>query len=90
MNEIFFCEFPIILEKWLLKLYKKKRYFAGCVLMVCTPKFIQTIKCVYNKISSAIHYWLDSIHAGYVTEFTVENLKSYNTTEKRVFQRTVK
>jgi hypothetical protein len=43
---------------------------------------IVLLQQVNNKFTHAIDLWLDSIVAGFITEFVVDTTKSYTTTEK--------
>jgi hypothetical protein len=43
---------------------------------------IEQLQQVNNKFTRAVDFWLDSIVAGFITEFAVDTVKSYNATEK--------
>jgi hypothetical protein len=43
---------------------------------------ITQLQQVNNKFTCAIDFWLDSIVAGFITEFAVDTTKSYTTAEK--------
>jgi hypothetical protein len=46
------------------------------------PVEIMQLQQVNNKFTHAVDFWLDSIVAGFITEFAVDTMKSYNATEK--------
>jgi hypothetical protein len=41
---------------------------------------------VDNKFTRAIDFWLDNIVAGFITEFAVDTMKSYNTSEQELLK----
>lgn len=47
---------------------------------------IQQLKGINNPISHAVDFWYDSILEGYVTEFAVNTVKSYNATKREFFK----
>ena len=52
--------------------FKKKRN------IVWTPELIHTVKSVDNPISWAVDFWLVSLLEGFITEFAVDQRKSFN------------
>jgi hypothetical protein len=47
-----------------------------------TPVQVEQLQQVNNKFTRAVDFWLDSIVAGFITEFVVDTTKSYSTAEK--------
>jgi hypothetical protein len=47
-----------------------------------TPIQIQQLQQANNKFTCTIYFWLDSIVAGFITEFIVDIAKSYSFTEQ--------
>jgi hypothetical protein len=47
-----------------------------------TPVHIEKLQQVNNKFTCTIDFWLDSIVAGFITEFAVDTMNSYNTVEQ--------
>jgi len=89
LHEIFFCEFPIILSEWLLRLCEYNATWRIDGPREWTLELIQQLKELSNLISCAIDFWIDSILRGYITEFAIEYTRSYSTTEReRVLSRT--
>ena len=85
LHEIFFVTYAIELYDWLSKLadknvFKKKRQ------VVWTPELIQTLKGVDNPISRAVDFWLASLLEGFITEFAVDQRKSFNEAERYFFK----
>ena len=64
------------LYDWLSKLtdkniFKKKRN------IVWTPELIHTMRSIDNPISWAVDFWLASLLEGFITEFAVDQIKSF-------------
>ena len=74
-----------MLNEWLSRLTLQKKTFKGGELERWTPHLIERPKCVDNKISSAVEFWVDGILEGYITNFVVDNFKSYSEVEKELF-----
>ena len=73
------------LYDWLSKLtdqniFKKKRN------IVWTPELIQTVKKLDNPIMRTVEFWLASVLEGFVTEFAVEQRKSFSEAECYFFK----
>jgi hypothetical protein len=47
-----------------------------------TPVQIEQLQQVNNKFTRAVDFSLDSIVAGFITEFVIDTVKSYNEEEK--------
>jgi hypothetical protein len=43
---------------------------------------IMQLQQVNNKFTHAVDFWIDNIVAGFIIEFVVDTVKSYNATEK--------
>ena len=84
-HEWFFCEFPIILYKWLANFTSKKINFQGGELTSWTPELIHGLQEIDKKESWAVEVWLDSILEGYITEFAVDTKKSFSEAEREFF-----
>ena len=54
---------------------KKKRN------IIWTPELIQTVKSLDNPITRAVDFWLASVLEGFVTEFAVDQRKSFSEAE---------
>ena len=50
------------------------------------PKLIEQLKEVYHRASRAVKVWIDIILEGYITEFTVDTVKSYSDAEREFFK----
>ena len=85
LHAIFFATFGNELYDWLSKLtdtsiFKKKRN------IVWTPKLIQTVKNLDNPITRTVDFWLASVLEGFITEFAVEQRKSFSEAELYFFK----
>ena len=85
LHEIFFVTYANELYEWLSKLnnnhvFKMKRN------IVWTPKLIEILKRVDNLISRAVDFWLASLLEGFITEFAVDQRKSFNEAERYFFK----
>jgi hypothetical protein len=81
LHEVFFCDFPHLLQEWLLRL-KENHPTNRIRQLEWNPVEITQLQQVNNKFTRAVDFWLDSIVAGFITEFAVDTTKSYTTTEK--------
>jgi hypothetical protein len=77
--------YVIELYEWISKLndnhvLKKKRN------IVWTPELIQILKRVDNPISRAVDFWLASLLEGFITEFAVDQRKSFSEAERYFFK----
>jgi hypothetical protein len=81
LHEVFFCDFPQLLQEWILRL--KDNHATNRILHLdWTPVHIEQLQQVNNKFTRAIDFWLDSIVAGFITEFAVDTAKSYSAVEQ--------
>ena len=85
LHEIFFVTYANELYDWLSKLndkhvFKKKRN------IVQTPKLIHTMKTIDNPISREIDFWLARLLEGFMTEFAVDQRKSFSEEEMYFFK----
>ena len=85
LHMIFFVTYENELYNCLSKLtdkniFKKKRN------IVWTPELIQTVKSVDNPISRAVDFWLASLLEGFITEFAVDQRKSFSEAERYFFK----
>jgi hypothetical protein len=81
LHEVFFCDFPHLLQEWILRL--KDNHATNWIQQLeWTSVQIEQLQQVNNKFTHAVDFWLDSIVAGFITEFAVDTTKSYNTAEK--------
>jgi len=85
LHTIFFATYTNELYDWLSKLtdkniFKKKRN------IVWTPKLIQTVRSIDNPISQAVDFWLASLLEGFITEFAVDQRKSFSEVERYFFK----
>jgi hypothetical protein len=81
LHEVFFCDFLHLLQEWILRL--KDNHATNWIRQLdWTPVQIEQLQQVNNKFTRAVDFWLDSIVAGFITEFAVDTVKSYSATEK--------
>jgi hypothetical protein len=81
LHEVFFCDFSHLLQEWMLRL--KDNNATNWIRKIdWTPVQIEHLQQVNNKFTRAVHFWLDSIVAGFITKFVVDTVKSYITAEK--------
>ena len=81
IHEIFFSEFPIVLHEWLSKLATQQRNFQRGEPREWNPLLIERPKRVSNPVLRVVGFWIDSILEGYITEFVVDTITSYNEAE---------
>ena len=85
IHTIFFVTYGNELYDWLSKLtdqhiFKKKRN------IVWTLDLVQTVRSIDNPISRAVDFWLASVLEGFITEFAVEQRKSFSEAERYFFK----
>jgi hypothetical protein len=51
-----------------------------------TPELVRQLNSVSNPTTREIDFWLDSVLGGYVTEFAVDCIQSYNVVEREFFK----
>ena len=61
-------------------IFKKKRD------IIWTPELIQTVKNLDNPITRTVDFWLVSVLEGFVTEFAVDQTKSFSEAERYFFK----
>jgi hypothetical protein len=81
LNEVFFYDFPHLLQEWLLIL-KYKKPTNKIRHMEWNFVEIAQLQQVNNKFTHAVDFWLDIIFPGFITEFAINTMKSYIVVEK--------
>ena len=81
LHEVFFCDFPHVLQEWILIL-KDNHPTNQIQQLKWNLAEITQLQQVDNKFTCAVDFWLDNIVAGFITKFVVDTTKSYNTVEK--------
>jgi hypothetical protein len=77
-HEVFFASLLSELHEWLSKLEETKCYTRSDKSAEWTLEAIEVLKKVDNSISRVVDYWITRILEGFVTEFVVDQVKSYN------------
>ena len=54
--------------------------------VVWTSMLIQKVKRVDNIVSKAVDHWFDNTIGGYITEFVVDRVESYNQAKRYFFK----
>jgi hypothetical protein len=86
LHEIFFGKFPKIMTKWLERLVEKTGRFSAAAPKNWTPELVRQLNLVSNPNTREIYFWLDSVLRGYVIEFAVDYIQSYNVAEIMFFK----
>ena len=71
---------------WLSKLANQQINFQGREPREWTPQLIEQLEEVSNLVLRDVYFLIDSILEGYITEFVVDTITSYNKVERNVFQ----
>jgi hypothetical protein len=87
LHEVFFCDFPHLLQEWLLRL-KYNHPTNRIRQLEWNPVEIVQLQQVNNKFTCAVDFWLDNIVAGFITEFAVDTVKSYKCNREGFSKRT--
>ena len=81
LHEVFFCDFPHILQDWILRL--KDNHATNRIRQLeWTSVQIAQLQQGNNKFTRAVDFWLNSIVAGFITEFAVDTAKSDSAAEQ--------
>jgi hypothetical protein len=81
LHEVFFCDFPHVLQDWILRL--KDNHPTNWIRQLeWNYVEITQLQQVDNKFTHIVYFWLDNIVAGFITEFAVDTVKSYNAVEQ--------
>jgi hypothetical protein len=81
LHEVFFCDFPHILQEW-IKILKDNHPTNQIRQLEWNPEEIAQLQRLIINSPRTVDFWLDSIVAGFITEFAVDTVKSYNAAEK--------
>jgi hypothetical protein len=81
LDEVFFYDFPHLLHEWILRL--KDNHAKNWIRQLKWSSIqIAQLHQVNKKFTHVVDFWLNSIVAHFITEFAVDTVKSYNTSEK--------
>jgi hypothetical protein len=83
MHEIFFVEFPCLLNEWL-----KRQVAINSDLWLLEPIFwdqakLEELKVLDNKWTWTIDFWFSWVKEGYIIEFLVEYIDSFSGDERK-------
>jgi hypothetical protein len=73
------------LYEWLAKLADTLFEIRSKPLVVWMSALIKKVKRFDNVVSRAVDYWFDSTIGGYITEFSIDKVESYNQAERYFF-----
>ena len=71
-----------MLHEWLSKLVTQQRNFQGGECREWTPQLNEGLEEVRNLVSRAVDFCIDSILEGYIIEFVVNTITSYNDADR--------
>jgi hypothetical protein len=86
IHEIFFGGIHKELYEWLARLEDTQFEIRSRPSVVWTSVSIKKVKRVYNVVLRAIYHWFDSTIGGYITEFSIDRVESYNQAERYFFK----
>ena len=86
IHEVCFAKFPIVLHEWLCNIATQQINFQGGEPKEWNLFLIEQLKRISNTISRAMEFWVDSILEGYITNFFVDTITSYNEAKQKNFQ----
>jgi hypothetical protein len=76
----------VVLIEWIESFLEKTGRFNASSPKNWTPKLVIQMNYVISPITQAVDFWLDSVIGGYVTEFTIYCIQSYNFGERDFFK----
>jgi hypothetical protein len=80
-TKYFFCDFPHLLQEWILRL-KANHTTNQIQQLEWNPIQIEQLNHVNKKFICAVEFWLNHIMVCFIIEFAVEKVKSYSEMEK--------
>ena len=86
IHEIFFGGIHKELYEWLARLADTQFEIRSRSSMVWTLTLIKKVKRLDNTVSREVHHWFDSTIRGYIIEFVVDRVESYNQAERYFFK----
>jgi hypothetical protein len=86
IHEIFFGGIHQELYEWLARLADTQFEIRSRLPVVWMSELIKKVKEDDNTISRAVDHWFDSTIGGYITEFVVDRVESYNQAERYFFK----
>jgi hypothetical protein len=86
IHEIFFGGIHQELYEWLARLADTQFEIRSRPPVVWTSELIKKVKRVDNVVSRVVDHWFDSTIGGYITEFVVDRVESYNQAERYFFK----
>jgi hypothetical protein len=86
IHEIFFGGIHQELYEWLARLVDTQFEIRSRLPVVWMSELIKKVKKDDNTISRAVDHWFDSTIGGYITEFVVDRVESYNQAERYFFK----
>jgi hypothetical protein len=86
IHKIFFGGIHKELYEWLSRLADTQFEIRFRPPVVWTSTLIMKVKRVYNVVSREVDHWFDKIIGGYITEFSIDIVESYNQAERYLFK----
>jgi hypothetical protein len=86
IHEIFFGGIHKDLYEWLARLADTQFEIRSRPPIVWMPTLINKVKRVDNTVLRAVYHWFDSTIGGYITDFFVDRVESYNQAERYFFK----
>jgi hypothetical protein len=86
IHEILFGGIHEEIYEWLTKLAYTQFEIRSRPPMVWTSELINKVKRFDNSMSRAVDHWFDSTIGGYITEFVIDIVESYNQAERYFFK----
>jgi hypothetical protein len=86
IHEIFFGGIHQELYEWLARLVDTQFEIRSRLPVVWMSELIKKVKKDDNTVSRAVDHWFDSTIGGYITEFVVDRVESYNQDERYFFK----
>jgi hypothetical protein len=86
IHEIFFGGIHQELYEWLSRLDDTQFEIRLKPPVVWTSMLIKKVKRVDNIVSREVDHWFDSTIRGYITEFSIDRVESYNQEDRYFFK----
>lgn len=82
IHEIFFASFPSEMYEWIANLADSQGRCRLDQPIMWTLELVHRLEASEDKIARVVEHWLDQIIGGFIIEFVVDTIVSYNKAEQ--------
>ena len=82
IHEIFLATFSLELYEWITRPADSLGRVKLDYPIVWTPELVRRLEASEDKIARVVDHWLGQIIGGFITEFVIDTIVSYNEAER--------